>query len=174
MANIRILAALIIIITSLTIVGCGSEKPLTEEEKAAKLQTTIASTEKALNNWNISEAEKGLSEIKTMSPEDASIEGLEYMMEDRKKIVAEIGPRPINSAWDGSVKEVKDYLNVVLKDPGSVEYSEWSNVVQGDYKGQKCWQAKCTYRAKNSFGGYVLSNQVFYILSGQIIGYSDI
>lgn len=59
----------------------------------------------------------------------------------------------MNSAWDGSVWQVEHYLKRRLKDPDSFEAMEWGKVILvpgGTY------QARCLYRAKNSFGGYVV------------------
>jgi hypothetical protein len=62
-----------------------------------------------------------------------------------------------NSAWDGSVHQVKAYLKNTLKDPGSFEATEWSKVE----KTADGYMVRCQYRAKNSFGGYVITNQIF-------------
>jgi len=59
----------------------------------------------------------------------------------------------VNSPWDGSVWQVERYLKKRLKDPESFEAVEWSQVAKtssGAYK------VRCVYRAKNSFGGYVV------------------
>ena len=71
-----------------------------------------------------------------------------------------------NSSWDGSVLPVKEYLKKVLKDPKSIEYIEWFPVQEtqdGNYK------VRVKYRAKNSFGGYVLNDQLFFLNSEGIV-----
>jgi len=74
--------------------------------------------------------------------------------EERKNIV-----KVENSEWDNSVRQVKDYLKKNLKDPKSYESIEWSEVrKEKDY-----FIVRHKYRAKNSFGGYVIENQIFYI-----------
>lgn len=75
----------------------------------------------------------------------------------QKMIEKQNKPRIQNSAWDGSVWQVKDYIKKTLKDPKSYESIEWSNVVE---KGNK-YQVRHKYRAKNSFGGYVIEEYVF-------------
>ena len=62
-----------------------------------------------------------------------------------------------NSEWDGSVAQVKQYLKRNLKDPDSYEGIEWSKVtkVGNQYK------VRHKYRAKNSFGGYVIEEFIF-------------
>jgi len=64
-----------------------------------------------------------------------------------------------NSGWDASVYQVKTYLKENLKDPKSIEYIEWSNVVRSD----DYYMVRCKYRARNSFGGYVIENKIFFI-----------
>lgn len=64
-----------------------------------------------------------------------------------------------NSPWDGSVWQVKKYLKSSLKDPKSYEGIEWSNVVKdGD-----TYRVRHKYRAKNSFGAYVVEEYVFVL-----------
>ncbi len=81
--------------------------------------------------------------------------------EEVKKEINEIDNKPKiqNSPWDGSVSEVKDYLNKTLKDPDSYEGIEWSNVVKKD----GYFFVRHKYRAKNSFGGYVIEDCIFKI-----------
>lgn len=62
-----------------------------------------------------------------------------------------------NSQWDGSVRQVKDWLKGHLRDPDSLEYIEWSPVVK-DGEG---YTVRVKYRAKNGFGGYEVEERVF-------------
>ena len=64
-----------------------------------------------------------------------------------------------NSSWDGSVSQVVKYLKNNLKDPNSYESIEWGNVTETD----NGYAVRHKYRAKNSFGGYVIENQIFHI-----------
>jgi hypothetical protein len=76
-----------------------------------------------------------------------------------------------NSAWDGSVYQVEDYLEDHLKDPDSVQYIEWSAVV----KIGSGYVVRCKYRAKNSFGGYVLAHQYFRMdKKGNVVAVSEV
>lgn len=72
----------------------------------------------------------------------------------------------INSPWDGSVSQVKKFLKKNLKDPDSYESIEWGKVKQiGDV-----YKVYHKYRAKNSFGGYVVEKHTFTIdFNGNII-----
>jgi predicted Zn finger-like uncharacterized protein len=64
-----------------------------------------------------------------------------------------------NNALDGSVYQVEMYLNKTLKDPDSFQAIEWSPVQETDTG----YIVRCKYRAKNSFGGYVIENQIFIL-----------
>lgn len=66
-------------------------------------------------------------------------------------------PKIQNSPWDGSVYQVENYLKENLKDPDSYQSIEWSSVVEKDGN----YQVRHKYRAKNSFGGYVVENCIF-------------
>ncbi len=75
-----------------------------------------------------------------------------------------------NSAWDGSVYQVKSYLENVLKDPDSFEAIEWSTVQNVDTG----YMVRCKYRARNSYGGYVIENKIFILnKSGNVISVVD-
>jgi len=67
-----------------------------------------------------------------------------------------------NSAWDGSVSQVKSWIKANLKDPGSLEFIEWSPVSKTNDGG---FTVRVKYRAKNSLGGYVVANKVFFLNS---------
>jgi hypothetical protein len=72
-----------------------------------------------------------------------------------------------NSSWDGSVFHVKQYLKRTLKDPDSYEGIEWSPVQKIE---DRKFSVRHKYRAKNSFGGFVIENQIFtYDSDGNII-----
>ena len=69
-------------------------------------------------------------------------------------------PREVvsNSPWDASVYQVERYLKDNLKDPDSYDGMEWSAVTKLDAGG---FMVRHKYRAKNSFGGYIIENQIF-------------
>ena len=75
------------------------------------------------------------------------------------KVQKKAGVKVENSSIDGSVSQVKRYLKNNLKDPNSYESIEWSNVVETD----NGYTVRHKYRAKNSMGGYVVENQIFYL-----------
>lgn len=77
-----------------------------------------------------------------------------------------------NSLYDGSVKQVKEYLKYkYLRDPDSYESIEWSEVKRKD----DGYYVRHKYRAKNGFGGYVVANQLFHLdFSGNVIDVKDL
>lgn len=77
-----------------------------------------------------------------------------------------------NSGWDGSVKQVKDYLKYsYLRDPDSYESIEWSEVKRKD----DGFYVRHKYRAENGFGGSVVANQLFHLdFSGNVVDVKDL
>jgi hypothetical protein len=76
-------------------------------------------------------------------------------VEQQRAMARNKGPRP-EGGWDGVVTCVRHWMNRNLKDPGSLEIIEVSPVVElPEY-----WAQRVKYRARNSFGGYVLAEQV--------------
>jgi hypothetical protein len=76
------------------------------------------------------------------------------------------GPRPENSAWDGSIFCIESYLKTVMNDPDS--YSHVSTTIavpEGEY-----WVATSTFRGKNAFGALVLNSKKFYIQQNRLFG----
>jgi hypothetical protein len=72
-----------------------------------------------------------------------------------------------NSPWDGSVGTVERYLKRSLKDPDSFKAVEWTPV----RKGCGNYTVGLSYRAKNSFGGYVVEQAVFTLdADGNVTG----
>lgn len=69
-----------------------------------------------------------------------------------------------NSPWDSSVHQVESYIKNHLKDPDSFEAISWTNVydLKHSDNGYR-YKVRVRYRAKNSFGGYVIENELFYL-----------
>jgi len=64
-----------------------------------------------------------------------------------------------NAYFDGGVAQVEYWLKRNLKDPGSLEIIEWGKVNKLPYG----YSVTCEYRAKNSFGGYVVNKRTFFL-----------
>ncbi len=82
-----------------------------------------------------------------------------------------------NSVYDASVSQVEQYLKKNLNDPKSYESIEWSQVNKTDDNNNSAYKywVRHKYRAKNIFGGYVVSNQIFYLdKNGNVIDFKDI
>ena len=79
-----------------------------------------------------------------------------------------------NSAFDGAVPQVVDYLKQTLRDFNSAQWIEWSPVEKVSGKPYK-FRVRCKYRAENGFGGKTIANQIFLIDSnGQVINVIDL
>jgi DNA-directed RNA polymerase subunit RPC12/RpoP len=80
-----------------------------------------------------------------------------------------------NSYLDASVSQVERYLKANLSDADSYESMEWSAVNEMSGNGEYKYWVRHKYRAKNSYGGYVIENKIFYLDSnGIVIGEKDI
>lgn len=64
-----------------------------------------------------------------------------------------------NSVLDGSVRQVEKYLKASLKDAKSYKGIEWSKVIETE----RGYSVRHKYRAKNSLGGFVIENKLFYL-----------
>lgn len=65
-----------------------------------------------------------------------------------------------NSAYDGSVRQVEEWMKKNLNDPGSLQVVEWSPVVKTE---QGNFVVRCKFRAKNTMGGLVLQSKAFIL-----------
>lgn len=89
-----------------------------------------------------------------------------WIKEHESEINASRYKSRVVNGYDGSVWQVEEYLKQNLKDPDSYESIEWGNVTSND----QGYFVKHKYRAKNSFGGYVIETQVFQIdMQGNIV-----
>ena len=75
-----------------------------------------------------------------------------------------------NSEQDASVHQVKNYLKANLLDPNSYESINWGYVDKVN-KEDYTYVVRHKYRAKNSFGGYVIENKVFFLSNSVRIVY---
>lgn len=105
---------------------------------------------------SLSQAEK--DEIASQLAADAKAE------EELNKQEEAAGKKPRRNPWNGNIYEVTEYMDRTLLDPESFEAIEWSPVIFS----KDCWSVRCKYRAKNTLGGYVIANQVFFIRGGKV------
>jgi len=106
-----------------------------------------------------------LKTLRARKEEAKKIHERKLQLKEQQK---ELGPRPENSSWDASVDCVKEYLQETLDDPSSVEYVGWSAVYIENINGMKSWAVRVKYRAKNSFGAYILQDQVALIRDNKV------
>ena len=101
------------------------------------------------------------------APKDKPTSTLDFEQKIAKEVKEDVKKAEVmNSPWDGSVYQVKKYLKQSLKDPNSYESIDWSEV----QKNGDCYIVRHKYRAKNSFGGYVIENTIFTLDSqGNVI-----
>lgn len=80
-----------------------------------------------------------------------------------------------NSAYDASVYQVERYLkNEYLKDPNSYQGIVWGKVQKDFNNSLYKYYFRHKYRAKNSFGGYVVEEKIFYLdQSGNVVSVTD-
>lgn len=77
------------------------------------------------------------------------------------------GPKPENSAWDGSIFIVERAIKANRNDPDSYEHvSTTIPTAEDDY-----WTCVTTFRGKNAFGGKVVNSKKVWIQSGHVVKY---
>lgn len=125
--------------------------------------------EKELDDWNLTEAQDLITSAEDLSYDSSTVKELKNKLNEQKNIIADIGEKPENSEWDAAVRPVTKYLETHLKDPNSVEYIGWSPVHLCHVEGKPFWRVRAKYRAKNSFGGYVIEEKLFYMRHKQVV-----
>jgi LysM repeat protein len=106
-------------------------------------------------------------EIKIPSRSPAAV--AERTVEESKPVqMISIGSKPAQGK-DGKVAVVMNYFNETLHDPYSARFVRWSPLSQISYAGAPYWAVTVKYRAKNTMGAYVLSEQTFYIRHNKVI-----
>lgn len=80
-----------------------------------------------------------------------------------------------NNYLDSSVHQVESYLRNYLNDPKSYEGIEWSKVNETKNNDNYKYWVRHKFRAKNSLGGYVIENKIFYLdKNGNVINEIDV
>jgi len=143
-------------------------------EISTQLQSVITENIKeALEAYDVDTARDNIGLVDSLDLKTPNLETLKGKLSKAKEVIAEIGAKPKNSAWDSAVRPVTEFLDSTLKDPGSVEYIEWSAVHLIDNEEGKYWVVRVAYRAKNSFGGYVVKEKLASIQNGIVVGMDD-
>jgi hypothetical protein len=82
-----------------------------------------------------------------------------------RAVETRIGPQPHRSGWDGTYREVEDYLAKVAHDPDSVKIEPCTQVRETP----DGWVLACTWRARNAFGAIRREDTVFIIRHGRVV-----
>ena len=82
-------------------------------------------------------------------PTQAEIDARRAERQREKANVARSGPRPTGPSFDGGYPAVRRYLEVILRDPDSLEFDACSSPVS-DSAG---WVVMCRFRSRNGMGG---------------------
>lgn len=139
---------------------------------SAKVQQLLARVERT--PANDLEANRDLyQQLVALSPSNAAYKRKhdDYSNQIRQRDAAEqdrssrFGPAPQASAWDGTYREVKDYLRETMNDPSSLEGLECTKV----YHVERGWLVGCNYRGRNAFGGMIRQANWFIIRQGRVI-----
>ena len=133
----------------------------------------LDNAEEELDEWNLDKAEEHIASAGSLLPDSERVKGVRENLKEKENIISDIGEKPENSSWDGSVRPVKEYLKERLRDPDSVEYMEWSPVHLAYLNGEPVWRVRGKYRAKNAFGGYVIEEKLFYMRHSQVVAFED-
>lgn len=91
-----------------------------------------------------------------------------YLTPQEKKA----GKKPENLIM-GEVFAITKYLNNNLKNPGSLKVIKHTKVKFEELNGVAYWYQRVKYRAKNSFGGYVIEDKVFKIRYDRVFDVID-
>lgn len=108
--------------------------------------------------WRLAPSDTGYVMSSLVEPYQDRLDRQERIAESRKIVYA---------GYNGKVWQVEEYLKANLKDPDSLEFIKWTGPVLMD---DNVWTVLVRYRAKNSFGGYVIESQMFQLnLNGVVI-----
>ena len=132
-------------------------------KKARRYESVELSFSDSLADSILKEVEEELQEEKRKDEAERQQRAIEEQKAKEREEFADPGPKPVSSAWDASVAEVKKYLADSLNDPKSLECVEWSEVKKTEWQDKTVWAVRCKYRAKNGFGAYITKNQIFFI-----------
>lgn len=79
-----------------------------------------------------------------------------------------------NNPLDSSVHQVEKYLKNNMLDPDSYDPIEWSAVQKIQNGVDYNFYVRHKFRAKNTFGGYVIENKIFYLdINGKVVKVED-
>jgi hypothetical protein len=86
----------------------------------------------------------------------------------KPEIVVDAGTKPVQQK-DGKVPAVMNYFNETFHDPYSMRFIRWSPIVKVYSNSNEYWAVTVRFRAKNTFGAYVLTEETFYIQGNKVV-----
>ncbi len=152
-------------------------KPIPASQKSAPVKTQTSPSKKNSSSKSSLETNKNIAPVNTRPQTSLGTEqdtANDQAHEAATEVATEdAGCKEVkNSAWDGSVFEVKVYLRSNLHDWRSTQFVEWSPVAK-DPK-LRISVVRCKFRTKNGLGAYVLKNWVFYLgCDGKVLSYEN-
>jgi LysM repeat protein len=78
------------------------------------------------------------------------------------------GEKPVQQK-DGKVQAVINYFNETFHDPFSMRFVRWSPLSIAHFGANTYWSVTVKFRAKNTFGAYVLTEETYYIKNGKVV-----
>lgn len=117
------------------------------------------------------------SELVSLNPSNATYKAKldDYSKRIRQQQAAtqartrQFGAMPQASAWDGTYREVKDYLKQVAHDPDRLKMEACTEV----YHVTEGWLVGCHYRGANAFGGIIRQSSWFIIRHGRVVAMKE-
>jgi hypothetical protein len=90
----------------------------------------------------------------------------------RAQEIALLGKQP-RQLPNGTVPVVVQYLEDNLHDPYTMKLLKWSKVEKASRNGEPYWYVQLRYRAKNTYGAYVLTLGGYYIRNNKVVATSN-
>jgi hypothetical protein len=113
-----------------------------------------------------------ISECPAVAVSEANMQQAAELSKEAKAQAARIqaqdetfGKAPERSGYDGTYRVVKNYLEVVMHDPDSLEMDTCTKV----YRTDKGWLVGCDYRGKNAYGAMVKVFHWFTIRQNKVV-----
>lgn len=156
-----------------TIIQATPTPPPTFAELKAKAQPMLAESYEPQDLNGFDQVIKPLREIPKESKDYKDAQKLlDQVIKKVSVIAAEkivLGPKPENSAYDGSVRPAENYLKQTLNDYSSSEYLSWTTVTKVYIGKEPYWGTKVKLRAKNAFGAFIVKDVIFLIRNNQVV-----
>jgi hypothetical protein len=156
----------VVVVTAVIIFWCvGSTKDFAYYQDAI---TKIETEHTQLTETGFAELQKLVDETVEPETEEQKIflTAAKARMASYKKTIEIYGYEPA-MGWN-TYQTIETYFKAHLKDPESLKDVSTQQTL-GTYQKTPCRILLVTYRAKNSFGGYTIGRNLFYMVGNDII-----